>query len=155
MGQARSRRRTVDPFNINRSFRMTAKQWRTLQMFTDEFRLLNEGNAIRSAIDNYMEPLLIKSAAERVGVATPAAATSPSPPARQPAMAPEKPKAGVSVSPDVTSGPVASDDGMMMPKINIDASDVENEDDDGPLTASSRNRARARYEEEPDRWPAD
>jgi hypothetical protein len=138
----------VDPFNVNHSVKMSARQWRTLQMFTDEFRLMNEGNAIRYLIDTYAEPLLEKAMAAK----TAALAPKTSPKISSPAIAAEPkkhwpPKPAID---KVDPVPVNDDDLMAPPLGNIGGPAitkvlVENED------INRENRV-ARYEPDQDRY---
>jgi len=152
MGQARRRRRSEGLFNIHRSFRLNAKQQRTLQMYTDRFDLLNEGEAIRHMIDNYMEPEL--EAAMSAETAALAAKTSPTaskistPPAI--AAAPKKHWAPKPAIQTVDTDEVASDDGMRPPIVSIRGPAIarvleENEDQDPKARV-------ARYEPDQDRY---
>jgi hypothetical protein len=166
MRRGSSKKRLANPYEITVSAKVSTIQKRTLQMFVEKFGLLHEGEAFRIAIESYMSPLLSDENPE-----PPKDFRATRPPAvkisskGQPAMDPGK--AGPSVSQELTSDddPIVllesadeavSDDGMAMPKMNIPSSTAADEEsDEGPLTAALKNREKARYEAEPDRWTKD
>ena len=132
MGQARQRRRILDPFNISRTIKMSEKQWRTLQMFTDKFDMLNESEALRHAIDTYMTKSLEESTT---------AAVSGSKPAFKPVISVATPEIAAT-----------SDDDMRPPPV-ISRSDLP--EDEGPSLSDQIRAARAQpamNQAEPERW---
>jgi hypothetical protein len=143
MRRGARQRRLKDPYNINRTFRINESQARTIQMFTERFELLSDGESLRYMVEAFMVPML------RGEIPFKKVLTSMSelpPLAKRPAMSPQS-----------TEPQASSDDGFLRPPINIAGKTAVELDEDGEELSQEEKMRRSRAKpamdaEEAPRW---